>query len=860
MKKLALVVVVFWSLACAAQRLPGDALPLSYKITLTPYLPTATFTGEETIGLRIPRATKTITLNSAEIEFHQATITAAGKTQTAAVSLDAGRQIATLNFVDEIPAGAAELHISFKGVLNDKLRGFYLSQSSTRRYATTQLESTDARRAFPCFDEPIYKATFTMTFIVDEADTVVANGRIISDKPGPGAGKHTLQFSTTAKMSSYLVAMAVGDWKCVEGGTDGIPIRICSVPEKKELLGFALQSTEQIVHFFNRYYGIKYPFEKLDVLAVPDFEAGAMENTGAIFYRESVLLVDEKNASVETYKTVAEILAHEIAHQWFGDLVTMKWWDNVWLNEGFATWATSKPLAAWKPGWKEELDDVEGTAQSLDADSSVNTRQIRAKAETPEEINELFDGIAYGKAAAVLRMVESYMGPEDFRKGVHQYLEKYSYGNATAEDFWNTLGSVSAKPVAKIMASFVEQPGAPVVSIKTQCSAGKTEVELSQQRSFDDSKAFGTSLDQLWTIPVCLNPENGKASCVILEQKKQTFSLPGCYETLNANAAGTGFYRVAYDVPMMRRIPGNSWTAAERVRLLRDTWALVRAGQLPVGHYLSLLERMDQETDRATVESAVKPLPTISNDLTDESDTAALQAWIQKHYGPLVQKIGLKPNAGESDDMKQLRPIMVELLGRYGKSVPVLAEARQLAESYLQDRSAVEPSLAPTVLNLAALSNDEGLYEKYLAAARSARSPEEYLNFLEAAATFSKPELVQKTFDLVLSPEIRSQDSPFLLVRLLGNPLTRVQSWKLIKENWSAVEAKFTFSSGSRVVAGTGWFCDAESRADVQSFFAEHKVASAERTLRQTVGRIDNCMDLRAHQAQNLSAWLADGK
>src|SRR5688572_26068600 len=292
------------------------------------------------------------------------------------------------------------------------------------------MEPTDARRAFASFDEPRFKATFDISMTVDSGDTAISNGRVVSDAPGPEPGKHTITYARTPKMSTYLVAMLVGDFVCREGESDGTPIRICSTPDKRELTAFALDAAEHQVKFFNDYFGIKYPFGKLDIIAVPDFAAGAMENAGAITFRERLLLIDPERSSVNVRKNVASVISHEIAHQWFGNLVTMKWWDDIWLNEGFATWIANKPLARWRPEWKVELDDAADTQSALGIDALRTTRPIRIHVETPDEINEVFDGIAYEKTAGVLRMVEAFVGPDLFRKGITGYLQKYSFANA----------------------------------------------------------------------------------------------------------------------------------------------------------------------------------------------------------------------------------------------------------------------------------------------------------------------------------------------------------------------------------------------------------------------------------------------
>src|SRR5260370_4744835 len=423
-----------------AQRLPEIAVPENYKLTFAPDLATDTLAGQEEITLHMLKPSNVIGLNAAEIDFEAVMVHLGEDTLMGKVTNGPENQMVTLTFDKPIPAGPALLHIHYKGKLNNQLRGLYLSRANGRKYAVSQLEAVDARRTLPSFDDPSYKATFDVTVIADKGDTAISNGKIISDTLGPGENQHTIKFSTTPKMSSYLVALAVGDFYCQEGSQDGIPIRVCATPDKKNLLSFALESAEHILHFYDNYYSIKYPYGKLDILAAPDFEAGAMENTAAIFYRETLLTIDDKTASVDAHKQVANVLGHEMAHQWFGDLVTMKWWDDIWLTEGFAPWIWRKPVADWKQDWDLDIDKARATSMALNTDSLQHTRPIRAKAETPNQIDELFDGIAYGKAASVLRMIEAYVGPEVFRKGVNAYLEKHAYGNATSEDLGAHVG------------------------------------------------------------------------------------------------------------------------------------------------------------------------------------------------------------------------------------------------------------------------------------------------------------------------------------------------------------------------------------------------------------------------------------
>src|SRR5262245_11685612 len=485
MRRYLLLLFVIAAVATAsAQPLTKNVLPDHYDLSFAIDLAKARFDGKTGIDVRLARSANTITVHALELDIASASVAAGGETQPAKVTMNAEAQTATLTFAKPVPAGKARLEFAYSAPLNASLRGLYISKANNRSYAVTQFESTDARRAFPGFDDPEFKATFAVTVTADKADTAISNGRILSDTPGPGPNQHTMKFSTTAKMSSYLVAIAVGDFQCLEGASEGVPIRICATPDKKELGHIALDSAKQILTYLNRYHTIKYPFGKLDVVAVPHFAAGAMENAGAIFYRETDLLADASTASLDTHKTVFGVLAHEMAHQWFGDLVTMQWWDDIWLNEGFATWMATRPMADANPAWHVALDEALENQAAINLDSLKSTHPLHVAVNTPGEIEGVFDPISYEKGASVVRMVEAYVGAEAFRKGVNAYLEKHQYANATSEDFMGAITSASGKPVDRVMGTFVLQPGVPQVDVAASCANGKTTVTLSQRRFF----------------------------------------------------------------------------------------------------------------------------------------------------------------------------------------------------------------------------------------------------------------------------------------------------------------------------------------------------------------------------------------
>lgn len=848
-----------FSFGSSAQRLPDNVLPESYDLKFEPNLASATFSGDETIHVQLKKPASSIVLNSAEIKFEEVTITAGSSLQAATVSPDERNETATLTVPIAIPAGPADIHIRYMGILNDKLRGFYLSETPRRRYAVTQFEATDARRAMPSFDEPGFKAVFRITLVVDKGDTAISNGRILSDTPGPGDAKHTLQFSPTPKMSTYLVAMMVGDFACIQGGADGIPIRVCAVPEKKDLLSFALLSAENILKFYDRYYDIKYPFQKLDLIAFPDFSAGAMENTAAITYRETLLMIDDKTASVDSHMAVAFVLAHEMAHQWFGDLVTMKWWDDIWLNEGFATWMSAKPVEAWKPEWHAELSEIQGTGGALSTDSIASVRAIRAKAETPAEIQTLFDGVAYGKAASVLRMVEAYVGTEVFRKAVNAYLAKHAYGNATAEDFWNQVAATSGKPVDKVMAGFTEQSGAPLVTVKTACQGNTTQVTLSQERYFANAAKFAAGSPELWQIPVSLRAAGSKESAYrMLTQRRQTFELPGCSPWVYANAGGRGHYRGSYESAALAKMSAEletSFSPEERIHFLGDAWAMMRVGRLSIGDYLATLEKLQAERSRAVVGVMLERIPKIHDTLVAPADRPAFEKWVRNFLRPIADDLGDTPAPGESDDRRGLRPDVFGTLTAYGRDPQLLAKARAVVEAYMKDPTSVDPALAGNALAIVAFDGDAALYDKYVEHLRTPKTPEESANYLGAIGQFRDPALTKRTFDLFLSPVVKNQDL-FYLFGPLTNSDVQATAWELFKTDFKAIQEKAGPGLGPGFAQVAGVFCDAKLRDDAQQFFIAQNLPGAERPLQNAKDTVNACIELRSLQQSNLADYL----
>lgn len=858
---LAVVLLTAWSVVAPAQRLPRTAVPEHYDIHLAPDFATDMFAGEVAIRVRLTQPTREIRLNAAEIDFHEVTITANGTKQAASVSLDAKDDSATLTVPLQMPAGNAVIAIRYTGRLNDQLRGFYLSRANGRDYAITQLEPTDARRAFPSFDEPAMKATFAVSATIDSRDTAISNGRLLSDTPGPAAGKHTLRFATTKRMSSYLVALAVGDWVCVTGGADGVPIRVCGTPNRKDQLGFALESAELSLRYFNRAFAIKYPFEKLDIVAVPDFSAGAMENTGAIFFREQFLVVPENGGTTERRKQIAQYVGHEIAHQWFGDLVTMAWWDDIWLNEGFATWLEYRPMTEWKPEWQASLEEVRDTQRAMALDALRATRPVRTAVETPDQINEVFDAIAYQKTAAVIRMVEGYVGAESFRAGINAYLKKFAFANATGEGFWTTVAASTKKPIDRVLQSFITQGSMPLVKVDTRCTGGSTDITLSQQPI---SPAVPSST--LWEIPVCYTRErDGKVqpeACMLLSARTQTTSLDGCSSWVFTNAGSRGYYRTSYESDDLRAlgtaVANDRLNPLEQTTLLEDLWTLVRLEEHSVAEFLSLSAQLMKSGVSPAIATALYRINYISESLVTEASRPAFRSWVRQGVTPLVNQVGWTPKQSEPDHIPSLRSEVLFTLGTAGGDAATLREARRLVDLHLSGAARLHPSIVDTALRLAAIEGDAALYDEYLARMRSSPTPGEQAQYLAALAFFEAPELRKRSLAYATSTDIRTQDAPSLIRHLMRRPSAADETWEHVKNNWDTIVRRLGIFQGIPDVVGSlQHFCDVEARNDVDNFFKLNPVAGTERTLRQSIETIDRCAATKSAQTNNLAAFLS---
>jgi puromycin-sensitive aminopeptidase len=848
----------------AAFRLPRHVRPERYTIHLTPDLETWSFTGEESITLTLDRAVRRVELHAIELELTRAEARVGRRRLPARVSYHPGRETAELRFAEALPAGRATLDLEFRGTIGTGLRGLYRAEAGGRRYAFTQFEATDARRAFPCFDEPAFKAQYAMSATVPQDLVAISNGRALREEPGPQPGTKTVTFATTPRMSTYLVALAVGAMEATEAALarGGVPIRVWTVPGKTGMGGLALEAAVASLNRLQRYFGVRYPYGKLDLLAVPDFEAGAMENSGAIFFRETALLCDPDTASVAAQKRIALVVAHEIAHQWFGNLVTMQWWDDLWLNEAFATWIEFRTVGDWRADWDIWVDFQQEKAAPFSTDALASTRPIHAPVKSAAQASEMFDAITYEKGAAVLFMLEQYVGPPVFRAGVRQYIRDHREGNATANDLFGALEQASGTRVRAIARDWIDQPGFPLLRATAKPGGTRAHLTLEQQRFFaDPARRDG---EQRWRVPIVLRYPDGRRPIV----QRALLSTPRAEVALGtlkpprwlyANAGGSGFYRVLHDPATLSGLTGDVGAvldAAERVALVGNQWALARADYAGIDTFLGLLEGFRREPHYAVVESMVDALASIDYYLVEAENRPAWSALVEHLLAPQIEQLGWQPQPGDSDARRLRRAAAIRALGRLARLPEVVAEARLGLERYWTDANSVDPNLVDVFIAIAAQDGSPALYDQYIVRMREARTPQDEVRHLFGLATFEDPVLVQQTLDLSLTPAVKTQDAGPLLARLLGNPVGKRQAWNFVRVQWEAVEQRLPPFMRRRLVGATVNLATAEARDEVAAFFAAHPVEGAERTLRQTLEQLDVLIAFRERAAPRLRELL----
>jgi len=735
------------------------------------------------------------------------------------------------------------LLIEFSGILNDKLHGFYRSSykgadGQDKPLASTQFESTDARRAFPCWDEPSLKAVFQVTLVVDEKLTAISNARVIREKRLEGTGRKEVVFADSIKMSTYLVAFIVGEFEATEAVmAAGAPLRVCAVPGKKLLTRFALDIGKASLDYFSRYYDVPYPGDKLDLIAIPDFASGAMENLGAITFRETALLVDAEKATRAELERVADVVSHENAHMWFGDLVTMKWWNGLWLNEAFATFMEMLAVDAWKPEWRRWDSFTISRAAAMQVDGLKSTRSIEFPVERPEEAAGMFDVLTYEKGASVLRMLEQYLGAEAFRDGIRVYLQRHQYANAETTDLWDALEKSTEQPVRTLMDSWIFQPGYPLITVEKHGRG----VRLTQQifRYLQD----GSISDQRWYVPIFLRAGSKSGifrQTLLLTENEQTLDFEESPDWVVVNAGGHGFYRVGYSHQLLDALKGSlndQLSSVEKFGLVNDTWAATLAGLAAPSDYLGLIELMREERDLniwATIIGSWHNLERI----LDEDQCDRLAERVRTLVGPAVERFGWSTKEDESELESQLRGDLIAALGTLGEDRICQERAREFFARYEKAPDAVDRNIIPALVAIVAHTGMISDYENFYRRFKDAGTPQEETRFLFALANFRAPELIDRTLDLTINGEVRTQNAPYLVRGILLNRKARSKAWSFMKAHWEEMLRLYPDNSIPRMCEGIVGLVTPELEKDVREFCAAHPVKQGSKQLEQHLERL----------------------
>ncbi|MFI5396285.1 MAG: M1 family metallopeptidase [Candidatus Binatia bacterium] len=826
-------------------RLSRDVMPARYDLRISVDLDNWRYTASERIEVTVHRPRAEIVLHAVGFSIDSARVVAAGTTHAAAVDFNPEAETANLRFAESLPAGPATLEIEFNGEILERLRGFYRSLKDGERYAATQFEAADARRAFPCFDEPEFKACFALTLTIPPGTVAISNGpqqdsRTLAD------GRSEIRFVETPPISSYLVAYCVGPFEATPVATtpSGVPVRVWLPRGLADKGVYARDAHVRSLAYLEDYTGIPYAYTKADAIGIPDFEAGAMENPGAITYRLTAIAADPERTSTHALKGIFYTAAHELTHMWWGDLVTMAWWNDLWLNESFATFVGYKVTADLMPEWGLWRDFVATLSRPFGLDALVSTHPISFEVKNAKQATERFDVITYWKGAGVVRMIEGFLGAAAFRAGVQSYLERYRERNATADDFWRELSAASGRDVAAIANAWIKEPGHPVVHVTTSQEGNDLRVRLRQERFYADPDVREGRRPQAWPVPLVIKfgTNDGTAEQrELLGTGQADLVLRGAH-WIFPNGGASGFYRFTMDDASLQALLDNvqeALSSHERLMLVDNQWTLLKAGMVSVEQYLAVLDGYRSETDRAVVSTIADQLSWLSVHVVADEIRPRFERFVDGYYRPQFETLGWESRAGEPVDERLKRAAIIGALGGVARTVSVRAEARRRLDQYLLDRSSLDPNLASVVAGLAARDGDGGLYKRYLERKRSATTdPEEEQRFLLTLTAFELPELIQRTLDLALSTEVRAQDRTSLLAGLLGRRASRLAAWMFVREQWDRLVTLMDPMLLQGLIRALGQLTPEPTATEVREFLAPRTRDETRETVAQVTEQL----------------------
>ena len=840
-------------------RLPRHVVPTHYDIRLEPDLDTVRFDGSVGIDIDVAVSTDTIVLNTADIDIKSATLLSpSGSIAVAEMSYDEEYERVTLVLDATAAPGSYRLEIEHSGIINDQLRGLYKSvyrdaEGNEHIIAASQLQSTDARRVFPCWDEPDFKATFQTTLVIASDLEAYTNTAELKRK-SLDDDRTEIGFARTMKMSPYLLAFMVGPFETTEPvEVRGTPIRIIVPKGNVHLTDVALENAIFCFEYLSDYYGIPYPGDKLDHIAIPDFAAGAMENVGLITYRDAYLIVDREKASQTELQNSLDVVGHEVAHQWFGNLVTMAWWEGAWLNEAFASFMEMKATEAMRPEWKRWLSFANAEVPwAMSTDQLATTRPIEFEVNAPSEVDQMFDSITYGKGNAVLHMIEQFIGEEQFRQGVGSYLRKHQYANTVTTDLWEGLDGASDWPVGEIMDTWVYQRGFPQIDVK-KITGG---VELAQRRFFaipDESDST------IWKVPVQLRGSaNGEEFQlkVLAEDDETVVPIEGEIDWIVANSGGFGFYRTSYSEDLFDELLENIGELGdiERHSLVGDTLSFVRNGQVASSHFLDLVEEFSSETEQAIWSVITGGLGLIEHHTLDEEARPGFQEFVRSLVAPALERLGWEVSDSDSDLDRKLRGGLIASLGNLAEDADTIRWAQGMV-SQLLDGEALDPELATSALAVYAHHGGSDEYETLWNTYRSAATPLDQVRYLRSVAGVWDEEQALSTLDKIIKGDIRTQDGFWVFGRLLTGK-SGPAVWASARTRWDEVLDVMPGMTRTRVVEGISALSQPEVAADLKAFFAEHPIPEATRAVAQNLEKLDINVRLRRRETPGVTAYF----
>jgi alanyl aminopeptidase len=808
-------------------RLPDDIRPIRYAVDLTLIPGETTFSGAIDIDISLAKPASLIWLNSTELTIRQATIAS----EPAAIE-PGNDDFVGLRAARILAPGPARIHIVYQGKISEKSSaGIFQGLDGKQPYLFTQFETTDARRAFPCFDQPDFRAPWRLTLHVPKGHSAVSNTSPVAEADEPNGMKKVV-FAATPPLSSYLVAMAVGPFDFVDAGKAGknhIPVRIVTPKGKANQAKYAAEVTATIVDRLENYFGIPFPFDKCDNVAIPlTFGFGAMENAGMVTYAQNVLLSDPAIDTEQRQRSFASIAAHELAHQWFGDLVTLAWWDDTWLNEAFATWTSAKIIAEWKPEWHSRLSDLNSKFGAMGEDSLVAARQIRQSIVTKDDIENAFDDITYEKGASVIRMFESWVGEEKFQAGVTAYLKRYSFKNARAGDFLDAIAATGQPQLTRAFSTYLQQPGFPLISVKLNCSGAPT-ISLSQKRYLPAGSAGSAS--HVWQTPVCMRYQTtsgDRKECFLLDKPAAEFRLShatSCPANLVANADSAGNYITRYDSALLTKLLAGSYLKAdERMTLLNDLTALLNAGEIPQADVLTAAAAFAKAPERQIVGLALLAVAEPRHLLPVEL-LPNYARFVRKTFGDRASRLGWSAKPGEDADSALLRADIVPFVAVQGDDAALRDEARRLAAEWLKSRKGVDANMVSPVLTTAAQFGDRALFDTMAAELGKTTDLQQRGRILSAMGSFRDPAIVRAAMDMSIHSEIDVREAFPLLLRPLGAPETRKLPFEFVKANYDELIKHLPIGGGmdarARLPFVGGGACDEASRLEFVSFFEQ---------------------------------------